>query len=168
MDTNHRDYILTFKGLDPAEIAHIDYINDLSNRSMEVRDYLWPLCPVSDAVLAVMLNRVDPIRTDHLLTVLSIQLTTAGTLSDNIQEEIINTGVMDSNENLQILNDSSPLSEGVLNTLVNKEGLMSSGNFANVLIANSPGLPQSIVDQINAGIPATMNSTDRQAVLDAQ
>jgi hypothetical protein len=45
---------------------------------------------------------------------------------------------------------------------------MSSGNFANVLIANSPGLPQSIVDQINAGIPATMNSTDRQAVLDAQ
>ncbi|MFV1975510.1 MAG: MopE-related protein [Candidatus Scalindua sp.] len=168
MDTNHRDYILTFKGLDPAEIAHIDYINDLSNRSMAVRDYLWPLCPVSDAVLAVMLNRVDPIRTDHLLTVLSIQLTTAGTLSDNIQEEIINTGVMDSNENLQILNDSSPLSEGVLNTLVNKEGLMSSGNFANVLIANSPGLPQSIVDQINAGIPATMNSTDRQAVLDAQ
>jgi hypothetical protein len=135
---------------------------------MAVRDYLWPLCPVSDAVLAVMLNRVDPMRTDHLFTVLSIQLTTAGTLSDNIQEEIINTGVMDSNENLQILNDSSPLSEGVLNTLVNKEGLMSSGNFANVLIANSPGLPQSIVDQINAGIPATMNSTDRQAVLDAQ
>ncbi len=108
----------------------------------------------------------------HLLTVLAIQATTAGTLSDNILNEVINTGVMDSGDNYQILTDSSPLSEGVLNTLVNKEGLMTSLNYKDVLLENSPpitasNLPTSILTQICAGSPTSLDATDRQTVLDA-
>jgi hypothetical protein len=209
--------------------AHIDYINDLGNRSMEVRDYLWPLAPLSDAVLAAMLNRADPMTSSHVLMVLAVQAAT-GTLSDNIMYEIINTAVMDSGDfetffmdaNIMPVSDDiliaainkgtimasaswgfvarqynlvnpltdnvinaaiikgtimnsaeydatltaiSPLSEPVLNTLVNSS-IMDSAGFTNVLVANSP-LPSSILDQVIAGFPP-MDQADYDAVIAAQ
>jgi hypothetical protein len=44
---------------------------------------------------------------------------------------------------------------------------MDSKDFKDTLIASSP-LPQSILDQVVAGAPSTMTSSDRQAVIDAQ
>ncbi len=217
-----------------ADQAHIDFINDLGNSSRNVRDYLWPLAPLSDAVLAAMLNRADPMSSSHLLMVLATQAATAGTLSDNILIEVLNKGgILDSNDTEILLTDpnvmplsdtvwlaatavdyilssdwlgifdahprenvsdtvliaaidkgtimlsaafgtalenKSPLSEDVLNTLVNSTTTMSSLVYKNVFLASSPpstsGLPTSVLDQCCAGT-SPMDPDDELTVLTA-
>jgi hypothetical protein len=65
-----------------------------------------------------------------------------------------------------VLDNNSPLSEGVLNTMINKDSLMISSEYKDVLVNNSP-LPTSILDQVIAGNPP-IDSGDQQAVLDMQ
>ncbi len=72
------------------------------------------------------------------------------TLSDAILSAAISADIMSYSDNENALINKSPLSEPVLNTLVNTEGLMYSSVYLNVLLANSPGLPQSIINQLNA------------------
>ncbi len=51
--------------------------------------------------------------------------------------------------------------------MINTDQLMSSFNFMEVLINNSP-LPQEIVNEIIAGMPTTLTQANRDTVIAAQ
>ncbi|MFQ5713407.1 MAG: fibronectin type III domain-containing protein [Candidatus Scalinduaceae bacterium] len=127
--------------------------------------------PLSDTVWLALIP-VDNIITSaayrgHIL------LYTSQSISDTVWNAAINKGtIMLSAAWADALIYHSPLTEPVLNTLVNKEGIMSSLNYMNVLLENSPpitasNLPTSILTQLCAGNPASLDAADRQAVLDA-
>jgi hypothetical protein len=112
-----------------TDLTHIAFIDDLGNSSRNVRDYLWPLCPLSDAVLAAMLNRADTMTSSHLLMVLAVQAATAGTLSDNILIEVLNKGgILDSNDTEILLTDPNvmPLSDTVWLAAIDVDYILSS------------------------------------------
>jgi hypothetical protein len=120
--------------------ALIDSINEprAQNKEWQLTQILKDNYPLSDAVLIAMINR-DPL--------------------------------MSNSGNKDVLKDykvgETLLSEAVLSVMINQSTLMSSFNFMEVLINNSP-LPQSIVDEINAGMPTTMTQANRDAVIAAQ
>jgi hypothetical protein len=88
-------------------------------------------------------------------------------LTDTVINAAINKGtIMDSGEYAATLTAISPLSEPVLDTLVNSDPIMTSSYYKDLFLNHSPGLPQSILDQL-AGPVAIMNDSDRQSVLDA-
>jgi hypothetical protein len=123
-----------------ADLAIIASINEprASNKEWQLTQILKDNYPLSDAVLIAMINR-DPLMS--------------------------NSGNKDVLKAYKVI--TIPLSENVLSEMVNQSTLMSSFNFMEVLINNSP-LPQSIVDEINAGLPTTMTQANRDAVIAAQ
>ena len=122
----------------PGDEVLIDTINDTTLAEWEIVEALKQNYPLSDAVLLAMINR-DPIMTNSS-----------------------NNDVLKDYKTITI-----PLSENVLNAMINEEQLFDSFGFKDNLVRNSP-LPQSILDQIIAGIPTTMTSGDRQTVINAQ
>jgi prepilin-type N-terminal cleavage/methylation domain-containing protein len=89
-------------------------------------------------------------------------------LSDNVLLAVINRNpLLGDHAYYDILIQYNGLSENVLNAMINEDQLLMSIDFKVVLIDQSP-LPQSIVDQISAGKPTTMNNSHRNAVLNAQ
>jgi prepilin-type N-terminal cleavage/methylation domain-containing protein len=121
--------------------------------------------PLSENVLITLANSSTTmssssygyvLRQNHLIT----------PLTDDVINAAINKGtIMNSAEYDATLTAISPLSEPVLNTLVNSS-IMDSAGFTNVLVANSP-LPSSILDQVIAGFPP-MDQADYDAVIAAQ
>ncbi len=118
--------------------THIDYITDSGNTYTQVRNYCIANYPLSDAVLLAVVNR-NPLLDDHANYDIFIQYQVG----------------------------QNPLSETVLNAMINEPLLLMSIDFKGVLIAYSP-LPQSTVDEISAGKPTSMNTSHRNAVLNAQ
>jgi prepilin-type N-terminal cleavage/methylation domain-containing protein len=90
------------------------------------------------------------------------------TLSDAVLSAAISQDIMSSADYRDALINKSPLTEPVLDTLVNTEGIMSSLYYRNVFLASSPELPQSIINELNAGKPTSLDADDRQTVIDAQ
>jgi len=122
--------------------------------------------PVSETVLIEAINIgtiMDSTQYDWVFT-------KSKPVTDNVLISAIDKGtIMNSSDYKNTISNSGniPLSEGVLNAMIIKETIMNSADYKSILISESP-LPQTIVDQISAGIPSTMTAGDRQAVLDAQ
>ena len=121
--------------------------------------------PVSETVLieAVNLAIMDSAQYDWVLV-------KNEPVSDNVLIAAIDKGtIMLENHYYDVFWYHKPLSENVLNVLVNKEQdppLMNSSYYTDTLKDSSP-LAQSILDQICAGKPTAMEAGDQQTVLDA-
>ncbi|MCP4253381.1 MAG: hypothetical protein GY775_08215 [Candidatus Scalindua sp.] len=68
--------------------------------------------------------------------------------------------------NAEILRQYNNLLENVLNAMINRNLLMASSEYREILVANSP-LPQSILDQVIGGTPP-LTSIELQEIINAQ
>ncbi len=137
------------------------------NQDMLISDTVWIYSqtanPPSDNAFIELINADFGFSSSNYLAIFDAH----ATLSDAVLSTAISADIMTYSGYRQTLVNKSPLTEPVLNTLVNTEGLMYSSDYMTVLLA-SPGLPQSIIDQLNAGKPTSLDADDRQTVLDAQ
>jgi hypothetical protein len=153
--------------------ALIDFINNSDNTSGAVVNELKNVSPLSDAVLIAMIHRVPSLSSNENLYILSLDAIIKGTYrtnlpsTDNVLIEVMNnSGILDPDDHYVLLDRNYPVSEPVLDKMVKTESLMSSSQYANILIANSDPdpLPSSILDQCCAGT-TPMNSDDEGTVL---
>ncbi|MCP4268451.1 MAG: hypothetical protein GY777_23220 [Candidatus Brocadiaceae bacterium] len=68
--------------------------------------------------------------------------------------------------NAEILRQYNNLLENVLNAMINRNLLMASSEYREILVKNSP-LPQSILDQVIGGTPP-LTSIELQEIINAQ
>ncbi len=166
LNGGHNANILT----DPNNVPLSDNVLIAAiNKGTLTTNYEWVLeasKPLSDNVLIAAIDKgtiMDSssygytLRQNHLII----------PLTDTVINAAITKGtIMDSAEYIATLTAISPLSEPVLDTLVNSDPIMVSSYYKDLFLNHSPGLPQSILDQLAVSV-AIMNDSDRQSVLDA-
>jgi hypothetical protein len=94
--------------------AHIDFINDLTNTTKQVYNYLIAASPLSDAVYMAMLNRVQPLNSNDNYWILAAN----SPLSEGVLNTLVNKeGIMSSVNYGWILVNNSPLTSSILDQI---------------------------------------------------